>query len=593
MKSFKKKLIVLIVVTSVLQSCSDYLDQTNPNEASTDTYWSNLEQSDASLTGVYGAMLDTFITNTWSEAIRSDLGIVSALRTNNPNARVVPYYTHTYNSGSFNFDRQWNALYQVIFRANQLITGLEDMDDSLKSDGRWTEQMGQARLLRGMCHFYLHALYNNGEIIIRDKVPATTEEISKPTSSSADVITFFRSDLKYAYDNLPHAFEEKSRVDKGVAATILGTSHLYEEEYDQAKVYFNDIINNGAYGYALLTGEDVKLMYTSAGEFSSESIFEINYSVALKVEESQWYEESFNHRNARYSAPNGRGGGGPEHTVVSAWLTEAYSTESLDPLDARNTVIGYNGRDRVTDNISLRASSMIAIVNDEHTEYYQSPTAAIRESFNRQKVSFFKQHTNHDITDREHNVGGTPWKSGKNVIINRLADVYLMRAECNLETGNITDALNDINTIRARWGLALLGPVVDASKTYLANDPVTNSPYTDENTLRYHLRHVERPLELNVQGISVRNIDLRRWGNAQARFAELAGIKYYLDNYTYASNTSGGTKKRNNSLLTRTMTSKELYSTGKNEFEDAAQNYNETRDYLPIPLSETDNNTSL
>ncbi|MGB5418004.1 RagB/SusD family nutrient uptake outer membrane protein [Algibacter sp.] len=595
MKKFSKKLIVLIAITSFLQSCDDYLDQANPNEASTDTYWSDFDQSDASLTGVYGGMLDTFILNVEQEAIRSDLGILSALRPDNPNpnARTVPFYTHTYNSGSFNIHRQWNALYQVIFRANQLIAGLERMDETLKNSDQWTEQMGQARLLRGISHFYLHALYNNGEIIIRDKVPGSPSEISKPTSTSADVITFFRDDLKYAYDNLPYQFDEKSRVDKGVAATILGTSHLYEKEYGPALVYFNDIINNSEYGYALLTGEDVKLMYTSSGEFNSESIFEINYSVAQKIEESQWYEESFNHRHARYSAPNGRGGGGPEHYVPAAWLTEAYSTESLDPLDARNKVVGYNGNDRVTDNISLRASSMIALVNDEHTEYYLSPTAAIRESFNNNKISFFKQHINHDITDHEKNVGGTTWKSGKNVIMNRLADIYLMRAECYIETGKVTEALADINTIRERWGLALLGPVVDAGKTYIANEPSTSLPYTDENTLRNHLRHVERPLELNIQGVSTRNIDLRRWGNAKARFAELNGIKYYLDKYTYTSNASGATKVRNNSLLTRTMTGKELYKDGENEFKAAAENYSELRDYLPIPLSETDNNSSI
>ncbi|WP_117883686.1 RagB/SusD family nutrient uptake outer membrane protein [Aureibaculum luteum] len=595
MKNFKNKLIVLIVMTSFLQSCSDYLDQVNPNEVSTDIYYADLEQSDASLTGVYGGMLDTYIVNAWSESLRSDLAIHSLLRLNNPrpNARVTPYYAHTYNSGSFDFNRQWDALYQVIFRSNQLITGLESMDATLKSNDRWTEQMGQARLLRGMCHFYLHAIYNNGEIIIRDKVPGEINEISKSTSSSEDVIKFFREDLVYAYDNLPAAFDEKSRVDKGVAATILGTSHLYEKEYDQAIVYFDDIINNSDYGYALLTGNNVKNMYTQAGEFSSESIFEINYSVALKPEESQFYEESFNTRNARYSAPNGRGGGAPEHYVAAAWLTDAYSTEFLDPLDARNTVLGYNGRDRITDNISLRASSMIALVNDEHTEYYDKPTAAIRETFNNNKISAFKQYTNHDITDHEKNVGNSTWKSGKNVIINRLADVYLMRAEAYLETGNITDALSDINTIRERWALALLGPVVDASKTYVMNEPVTNLPYTDENTLRKHLRHVERPLELNVQGVSSRNIDLRRWGNAQARFSELNGMKYYLSDYEYVKNDGGATATRKNSLLTRSVTGKELYSDGENEFKDAAQNYNESRDYKPLPLSETDNNTNL
>jgi len=594
MKNFKNKLIVFIVITSFLQSCTSYVEEINPNEASSDTYWADLEQSEASLTGVYGGMLDTFIVNAWTESLRSDLGIVSALRTGNPNSRITPYYTHTYNSGSFNIHRQWNALYQVIFRANQLIAGLENMDATLKSNNRWTEQMGQARLLRGMSHFYLHAVYNNGEIIIRDKVPANTAEFSKAVSTSVEVISFFRDDLLYAYNNLPYSFDEKSRVDKGVAATILGTSHLYEKEYGAALGYFNDIINNQAtYGYALLTGEDVKLMYTSAGEFNSESIFEINYSTALKLEESQWYEESFSQRNGRYSAPNGRGGGAPEHYVAAAWLTEAYAIESLDPLDARNTVLGYNGRDRITDNISLRASSMIAMVNDEHTEYYQKPTAAIRESFNRQKVSFFKQHTNHDIADHEKNVGGTTWKSGKNVVVNRLADIYLMRAECYLEdSGNVTDALSDINTIRARWGLALLGPVVDGSKTYIANESVSGLPFTDENTLRKQLRHVERPLELNIQGVSARNIDLRRWGNAQARFAELAAIKYYLTNYTYVS-APGETKKRNNSLLTRTVTGKELYANGKNEFVDAAQNYSAVRDYLPIPLTETDYNSNI
>jgi len=31
--------------------------------------------------------------------------------------------------------------------------------------------MGQARFFRGVSHFYLHSLYNNGEIVIRDEIP--------------------------------------------------------------------------------------------------------------------------------------------------------------------------------------------------------------------------------------------------------------------------------------------------------------------------------------------------------------------------------------------------------------------------------------
>ena len=54
---------------------------------------------------------------------------------------------------------------------------------------------------------------------------------------------FFRADLEYAYANLPAQMELKTRADAGAAATILGTSYLYEGKPLIAKVYFNDIIN--------------------------------------------------------------------------------------------------------------------------------------------------------------------------------------------------------------------------------------------------------------------------------------------------------------------------------------------------------------
>ena len=46
--------------------------------------------------------------------------------------------------------------------------------------------------------------------------------------------------------------------------------------------------------------------------------------------------------------------------------------------------------------------------------------------------------------------------SGKNITVNRLSDVYLMYAECLLETTNdITTALEYINKVRERWALPL------------------------------------------------------------------------------------------------------------------------------------------
>ena len=79
----------------------------------------------------------------------------------------------------------------------------------------------------------------------------------KSTSSSDKVIEFFRKDLVYAYENLPYSWDSDGKVTKGTAATILGTSHLYQEEYTEAMKYFDEVINDSKYGYELVEDMDL------------------------------------------------------------------------------------------------------------------------------------------------------------------------------------------------------------------------------------------------------------------------------------------------------------------------------------------------
>jgi hypothetical protein len=579
MKNYLFKIIMLVAVVATTQSCDDYLVETNPNEISADIFWSNLEESESSLTGVYSTMLSQFISYIDTEAWRSDMAF-PGVRTRIQSQGAYVWYQHTYTENQAEIGRRWETIYQLIWRANQLIEGLEKMDADLKADPRWTEQMGQARFFRGLGHFYLHSIYNNGDIIIRDKVPGNTTEFQVPVSKSEEVIKFFRGDLEYAYKNLPAQFEEKTRVDAGIAATILGTSYLYNEEYEKAKIYFDDVINNPAYGYALV--QDTNLMFTSAGDFNSESIFEINYSVITQSEDSTWDEESFMNRLARGSAPNSAGGGGVLF-VPAAWLTYAYSAEPLDSQDPRNYVDDGSGGNKLR-NVSLRASAMVALVNDENTEYYQKPSAPILESFGGLKFSFFKKYTNHDIAGNENEIGATSWKSGKNIVMNRLADVYLMQAECMIQTGDIDGALKYINDVRRRWGLVLLGPNDGSAHDF------DEEVYT-ENTLMNHLMYIEKPLEMSAEGFSIRNIDIRRWGIGETRFKELAAQRYYVADYSYTTGL-GTTAKRANSLIKAGESpNPSANNTVDMEYTGAAQFYKRAlHDYFPLPANEILNN---
>ncbi|WP_282122118.1 RagB/SusD family nutrient uptake outer membrane protein [Algibacter mikhailovii] len=537
--------IIMIGALVLAQSCSEYLDEVNPNELSVDTYWKTLDESESNLTSVYGGMLDQFVLGTEVDFTRTDMVFPGLGRLNAPNYGLYNNW-YTFGVGPDNRDLGdlWDSKYRVVFRANQVIQGLQSMSEDLKSQDKWTEQMAQARFFRGLMHFFLHATFNNGKIIIRDVIPTNSNEYGKALSSSEEVIAFFREDLEFAYNNLPPQMEPKSRVDAGVAATVLGTSYLYEGNYSKAAEYFSDIVNNerGDYGYAL--EQDVTKMFTNAGDFNSESIFEVNYSTNLKLEQTFFDEESFFHRLARRTGPNGRNLVTNQTyqtqgwIVPSAWLTYEFSNEPMDSKDPRNYIDGdITGTMK---NVSLRSQQSIAVVNDESVDYYGS-TAPNVFSFRAPRNGLFKKFTNHDIVTTEQATGTSGWKSGRNLIVYRLSGVYLMYAECLVKTGDIAGALKYINDIRMRWGLQLLGPALDASHDY-------DGLAYDETALMNHLMYKEYPLELAFEGYSTRFLNMRRWGIQKERFEELSKQPMHLINYTYIRE-NGREGTRNGSLV--------------------------------------------
>ena len=267
---------MVFIAASLLVACDDdNLNEINPNNLSTSSFWKNLKDTNAGLAGAYNAMLNEDVLNILSEAIRSDMGWPGYGRpvTNRDGLKTI--YEQTYTQSDGIVQSKWDACYTVIFRANQVIGALDRIKETIAEQdlGLWTLQMGQARFLRGLGHFYLHSSYNGGRIILRNKVPLTTEDFELPLSSAEEVKTFFREDLEYAFENLPSEYNnpetESGRATRGAAATILGTSYLYDKDYTTALPYLNSVINSGVYELV----EDMTLLFTTAGEFNKESIF--------------------------------------------------------------------------------------------------------------------------------------------------------------------------------------------------------------------------------------------------------------------------------------------------------------------------------
>lgn len=572
------KFLIVIGIIPFMVSCDDeFYEKNNLNELSSDSFWNDLNATSRGLTATYSTLMDHAVLGILEEAWRSDMGWPGYGRPTAGYDPGITFYTLNYNNGTPEIGRKWDALYQGIFRANQVIEALDGLQGTV-DETEWTSQMAQARFLRGLFHFYLHSTYNNGNIIIRNSVPKTQEDFNTPISPSAEVIEFFRADLEYAYENLPPSYDSANlgRATAGAAGTILGTSYLYEEEYGLAIPVFDDVINNSKYGYELV--RDMNLMFSLEGEHNSESIFEINYNLVHRQDlVSQWNELS--HHN-RLEKTTELWLGGP------AWISDAYRTEVMDVTDDRNY---YPDPDSPTGrslrNVPLRASAMINLVDDEQTLLNQTASVSenmINESFG-WGFALYRKYLNFELPVESI----VDWKSGKNVTVNRLAEVYLMQAESYIKTGNLNGAIDLINEVRSRWALQLLGTNGVAPKY----DGIV---YTAESLMN-HLMFIEKPLETSIEGHAVRWIDLRRWGVIKQNLEKLANAEYHLVDYTFIGVEGGSITRPEAAIRTgnggvigpaNALVDYE-YDVPNNSYDSV------THDYYPIPISEVNTNPSI
>ncbi len=606
-----KYAVVATLSVSLLASCEDYLTESNPNYTNVENFWEDLDDTQTGLNAAYAVLRTADIVATREEAWRSDMGWPGFGRpVPTDNATGWSWYAHLYTNSTSMISDKWDALYTGVWRANQVIDALKELESTYLSDeddyATWTYQMAQARFLRGVYYFYLHSAFNEGSVVLK-KSATTIDNLYEGLSSSDEVLAFFRDDLQYAYDNLPYVNPTGDAYTglpaKGAAATLLGTSHLYEHEYSYANKYFEELVTDSQYPYELET--DLDKMFTMAGEFNSESILEINYTTDERTDISTWSDNVMTNALGTFSTSTGG-------FLAPAWMVVAYS--ELDDMDDKfvsNYYIDPVTTDVTLRPVSRRASSMITLLEDDITPYYIDGNAIQNGKFGATGWGFgmYKKYTNHDIFTQE--VAST---SGKNVILNRLSDVYLMYAECQLELygdAGVTKALEYINYVRARWGLVLLGK--EASGTYAGERTYNDLDYTYE-TLTTHLRDVERPLELSTEGHQIRWQDLRRWGYLEDDSNNIF-TKRSKESYTacrpdgfsiYSFTDLDGEAITTGYIAAITMVRSAEFlaeypntrtgnmSTVDYEYDNAALNYRSSRNkFYPIPLSEVMNNPAI
>ncbi|WP_066218848.1 RagB/SusD family nutrient uptake outer membrane protein [Formosa haliotis] len=569
----KIKTYIILPVLSVflLAGCTeDFLDQSNPNTITTDTFWKSSTQFQSALVTAYGALQFQHISGGGLvyDMIMGDIGGTESWY------RPFAFRNLTFNDGTYYVTDKWNELYIGIFRTNQILQNLETTEASF-GVGERESIAAQAHFLRAF--FYFQVAHTYGGAVIHTKVAETKEDFAKPFSSIEDVTNaIIIPDLQYAEAHLPRNWSsgDLGRITVGAAKSMLGKVYLFDENYTEAARLFKEVIDSGVYSLV----PDIMDNFTDENEFNSESIFEVAYNSEVNPgANGEIVDDNVNETGAEATTISRAFGqlsfGGYNTLLPSYYLHELYTSDEVDVSNSIN-----NGNLH-----SKRMSASIAPINAE-TDYYLLPVGE-RGGWAFGQSAYIKKYSNwYHLKQEDANS-----RSGINFRHIRLADVYLMYAEAVLESsGNVAEAVRYIDMVRARAGVITLQKYMDEnggqfpqlhiSKQVHGNQPLVSAT---KETVMTHIRRVERPLELAFEGHRWK--DLVRWGIVKEVFDDLRADEVWRQNNQDILEISG------NGVAPLFI--KERV---RPDFNLSSVNYQPAaHDFLPIPVQEQQTNPEI
>ncbi|OHX64118.1 RagB/SusD family nutrient uptake outer membrane protein [Flammeovirga pacifica] len=540
-----------LLISISLIGCSDWFDIENQNTLEEREFWKNEKEALMGVMAAYSGLQNHGSLGGNSAAsmpTRSDTGRPSIW-----NDQYVELSKLLFNDNTSIVKLKWADLYTTVFRANQIIDKVPEIQDI--SDESKELFLAEAHFIRGVCFYWLYSTYNDGSIVLHTTVAKNKEDISKALSPKEEVFEQILSDLTYAQERLPETWEENylGRATWGAATAFIGQAYLNALDYTKAQNEFKKIIDREDL-YSLTP--EISWNFDIEHEFNSESIFEVSFSDTQKpngggviIDGPTGTEGT---RRGVYMAPSGANGS--RLSMPSYWLTILFQNDEMDSTDVRNEGLKH----------SIRSQNSIVMADDDY-EYYQKRPTDVHGTFKNRESSYMRKFQN---WWDEYESFGTKEISGINERVIRLADVYLLYAECLIQTtgsAGTFEAVHYINRVRSRSAVV----------------PLDHNEYNTAEKVMDHLMYVERPLELMYEGHDTRWVDMRRWGIIKEQYDRLSKKKYYMRKKILYILPDDATEGPNGERLLQ-------------EFQDAAASYTpDYHNYFPIPIDEVLSNPNI
>jgi hypothetical protein len=410
---------------------------------------------------------------------------------------------------------KWEEVYEAVSRCNNVITvcKLAFKNGSISSS-QAELFLKQARALRGWYHFEAWRMWQ--------KIPYVDENTDQNTlTNKVDIREKILSDLQEGV-SLPENMHQIGRFNSTVAKVLLAKAkmqmyHDYSASLTLLQAAKNGTKPNGAaIGLAPTYGE----IFDIENRNGIEAVYTVQYSV--NDGSGGWNGGWGEVLNFPYKTNGGSPSGccgffQPTQEFVNSFRT-SNGLPMLDYSYNQNPVkndMGLSPSDPFTEDSGPLDPRLDWTVGRRGIPYWDWGIHSGRDWIRdqnyagpySQKKMVYKKSQEGIYTEVGNWTGGFT-ANGYRMI--RYAEILLLIAECQIETGDLEGARNNINLVRNRAANPAGFVKESDGVTPAANYVITTYPtFTDVNTARLALR-MERKLEFGMEGH--RWFDLNRWG---------------------------------------------------------------------------------
>ena len=260
----------LLATTGGFVSCEKELANVLENDTYSIAFWKNQSDVEGAINGAYGLFRKSMTTNQ-AFFFWGDLPIGKLITNDNSNHNGVysGNFTAPYREGGVS---NWTNWYRVIDLANLIIKRTPDIPDSQFQTGQKNFLLGQAYYMRALTYFYMTRVW--GDVPLQLKPTETADDAEKKgTTSSDEILKQVVSDAQKASSLMEWQSVEASgrrRGNKGAALALLAHATAFQNDYAKTVVYADSLINQGGL-FALQAGGNVKDVFKNAE--SKENIF--------------------------------------------------------------------------------------------------------------------------------------------------------------------------------------------------------------------------------------------------------------------------------------------------------------------------------